>query len=194
MWFLKYGWVNGNTCVWGERERERERESFFFITKPSNVWESHRHIYISFAGSKGVCTYAAKFLKVETPRFLFLAGGIISPYRSVLWFIQFSIALSLQWFNIHPEMLQSRMPWHTVQYSSPVRRIKFTKAEWHFENKPVVVMMNPQRNVENKNALHLIQRPRMTTLPFTTRVQTLNARCRNPPGPHSVKSFVTTLN
>jgi hypothetical protein len=85
-------------------------------------------------------------------------------------------------------MLLSKVPWYTVQYSSPVPRIKFIKEQWHFENKPIVVLTNPQETVENKNALHLIQ-PRQA-FPFTRRVQTRPyAIYWDPPGPHAVKSF-----
>jgi hypothetical protein len=82
------------------------------------------------------------------------------------------------------------VPWYTVQYSSPVPRIKFIKEEWHFKNKPIVVRQtNPQdQTAENKNALHLIQRRQ--AVPFTRRVQTrANAGHQNPPGPYEVKSF-----
>jgi len=51
-------------------------------------------------------------------------------------------------------------------------------------------MMNPQGTVENKNALHSIQRRGiMTALPSTPRVQTPYACFKNPPGPHAFKQY-----
>jgi hypothetical protein len=65
------------------------------------------------------------------------------------------------------EMLQSIMPWYTVQYFSPLAGIKFIKEEWHFENEPIVVVMNPQGDVFNENAFHMIREEGMSAFPFT---------------------------
>jgi hypothetical protein len=69
------------------------------------------------------------------------------------------------------EMLQSDMPWYIVQYFSPVAGIKFIKEEWHFDNEPIVVVMNSQGDVKNKDALNSIRRFGMDAFPFDTRKQ-----------------------
>ena len=80
------------------------------------------------------------------------------------------------------EMLRSMMPWYIVQYSSPVAGIKFIKEEWHFNNEPIVVVMNPQGDVENEDALHLILQRGMSAFPFTRRVPKRGMLFRSPQG------------
>ncbi|KAE8007861.1 hypothetical protein FH972_004423 [Carpinus fangiana] len=80
------------------------------------------------------------------------------------------------------EMLRSMMPWYIVQYSSPVAGIKFIKEEWHFNNEPIVVVMNPQGDVENEDALHLILQRGMRAFPFTRRVPKLGMLFMSPHG------------
>nr|POE60461.1 protein sieve element occlusion b [Quercus suber] len=55
------------------------------------------------------------------------------------------------------EMLKSKMPWYVVQYFSPIAGIRFIKEEWHFKNKPIIVVMNPKGKVECPNAIHMIR-------------------------------------
>ncbi|KAG6668728.1 hypothetical protein CIPAW_01G191700 [Carya illinoinensis] len=50
----------------------------------------------------------------------------------------------------------SKMPWYTVQYFSPVVGIKFIKEEWNFRNKPLVVVISPKGKVEHPNAFYII--------------------------------------
>jgi hypothetical protein len=74
-----------------------------------------------------------------------------------------------QWTNelrMKFEMLRSDMPWYVVQYFSPVAGIKFIKEDWHFDNEPIVVVMNSQGDVENKDALDLIRECGNECLPF----------------------------
>ncbi|XP_059436095.1 protein SIEVE ELEMENT OCCLUSION B-like [Corylus avellana] len=95
------------------------------------------------------------------------------------------------------EILRSKMPWYIVQYFSPIVGIKFIKEEWHFEkNKSLVVVMNPQGDVKNKNALDIIRQHGMTFFPFN-RHQVAKVRpaisscgmCMRPPGPHAIEEF-----
>ncbi|KAG6732722.1 hypothetical protein I3842_01G191900 [Carya illinoinensis] len=51
----------------------------------------------------------------------------------------------------------SKMPWYTVQYFSPVVGIKFIKEEWNFRNKPLVVVISPKGKVEHPNAFYIIK-------------------------------------
>jgi hypothetical protein len=69
------------------------------------------------------------------------------------------------------EILRSKMPWYIVQYFSPIAGIRFIKQDWHFKNKPVIVVMNPQGKVECPNAIHMIQVWGMKAFPFTSTVE-----------------------
>ena len=66
-------------------------------------------------------------------------------------------------FNV----LHVKMPWYVVQYFSRIAGIRYIKEEWHFNGKPIVVVMNPQGKVENPNALHDINLWGMKAFPFT---------------------------
>ena len=50
-----------------------------------------------------------------------------------------------------------KMPsWYTVQRHLSVPSIKYIKEQWHFENRPIVVVLNPQGIVEHQNAFRMI--------------------------------------
>ncbi|KAE8007874.1 hypothetical protein FH972_004435 [Carpinus fangiana] len=87
------------------------------------------------------------------------------------------------------EMLRSDMPWYVVQYFSPVAGIKFMKEEWHFDNEPIVVVMNSRGDVKNKDGLDSIRRFGMNAFPFATcfAIQASGA-CFNPRGPHEIET------
>jgi hypothetical protein len=86
------------------------------------------------------------------------------------------------------EMLQSKMPWYIVQYFSAVAAIKFI--EERYNNKPIVLLMNPQGDVENEGALDLIQRSGMRAFPFTPRLYREESAYWRTSGPYEVKSFL----
>jgi hypothetical protein len=69
------------------------------------------------------------------------------------------------------QLLQSKMSWYIVQYFAPVVGIRFIKEEWKFENKSMIVVMNPQGKVEHLNALHMIRVWGMKAFPFTKEVE-----------------------
>ncbi|XP_062150218.1 protein SIEVE ELEMENT OCCLUSION B-like [Alnus glutinosa] len=71
------------------------------------------------------------------------------------------------------EGLQSQMVWYTLRYSAPAGGISFIKKKWKFENKPILVVMNPQGKVEHLNALHMIWVWGMRALPFTKAAEEL---------------------
>ncbi|KAG2728093.1 hypothetical protein I3760_01G188900 [Carya illinoinensis] len=60
----------------------------------------------------------------------------------------------------------SKMPWYTVQYFSPVVGIKFIKEEWNFRNKPLVVVISPKGKVEHPNAFYIIKLLGAVAIPF----------------------------
>lgn len=94
------------------------------------------------------------------------------------------------------EMLRSKMPLYVVQYFLPVARIKFIKEEWHFEYKPIVVVIDEQGNVINDNAIDMIRldgtfiRRAYPTGPPRGEYMLL----QRPPGPLRSKDIFTTLN
>ena len=79
------------------------------------------------------------------------------------------------------------MPWYIVQYISTISCIKFIKEK--FNNKPIVVVMNPQGDLENKNALFMIQQCGMHAFPFDPNQPWKCTFLTRPPGPYAVNSF-----
>ncbi|XP_059448323.1 protein SIEVE ELEMENT OCCLUSION B-like [Corylus avellana] len=69
------------------------------------------------------------------------------------------------------ETLQSKMSWYIVQTTEPIVGIRFIKEEWKFENQPILVVMNPQGQVEHTNALHMIRAWGMKAFPFTKKFE-----------------------
>ncbi|KAH7850573.1 hypothetical protein Vadar_000037 [Vaccinium darrowii] len=56
------------------------------------------------------------------------------------------------------ESLQSTMPWYTVHHPNLIDRavIRFVKERWHFRNKPILVVLDPQGRVVSPNAIHMM--------------------------------------
>ncbi|XP_035551706.1 uncharacterized protein LOC118349882 [Juglans regia] len=66
------------------------------------------------------------------------------------------------------EMLQSNMPWYILQPFPPTVDIQVMKNEYcSLKNKPIVVVINPQGEVEHPNALRMIRLFGMKAFPFT---------------------------
>jgi hypothetical protein len=74
-----------------------------------------------------------------------------------------------------------------VQYFSAVAAIKFIQER--YGNKPIVSLMNTQGDVENEDALYLIQRYGMSAFPFTPPEFEYKSSYWRTPGPYEVKSF-----
>ncbi|KAE8007879.1 hypothetical protein FH972_004440 [Carpinus fangiana] len=85
------------------------------------------------------------------------------------------------------EILRSKMPWYIVQYISTVACIKFMKEK--FNNKPIVVVMNPQGDVENKDAFFMIQQHRMRAFPFHPNQNRTLGMVVRPPGPYAIEEY-----
>ncbi|KAL5793288.1 hypothetical protein ACOSP7_001882 [Xanthoceras sorbifolium] len=68
------------------------------------------------------------------------------------------------------ENLQTSMPWYTVHHPSLIDRavIKFTKEVWHFQKKPILVVLDPHGRVVCPNALHMMWIWGSMAFPFTT--------------------------
>ncbi|XP_043703940.1 protein SIEVE ELEMENT OCCLUSION A-like [Telopea speciosissima] len=56
------------------------------------------------------------------------------------------------------ERVQSNMPWYSVHHPSFIHPpvIKYIKDMWHFNGKPIIVVLDRQGMVVNANALHMI--------------------------------------
>ncbi|KAJ6423996.1 hypothetical protein OIU84_024884 [Salix udensis] len=68
------------------------------------------------------------------------------------------------------ESIQSAMPWFTVYHPSLIEMavIRFIKEVWHFRNKPILVVLDPQGKVVCPNALHMMWIWGSNAFPFTS--------------------------
>ncbi|KAJ6301864.1 hypothetical protein OIU77_016054 [Salix suchowensis] len=68
------------------------------------------------------------------------------------------------------ESLQSAMPWYTLYHPSLMEKapIRFIKEVWHFKNKPILVVLDPQGKVVCPNALHMMWIWGSNAFPFTS--------------------------
>ncbi|KAI9402861.1 hypothetical protein POPTR_001G340500v4 [Populus trichocarpa] len=68
------------------------------------------------------------------------------------------------------ESMQSSMPWYTVYHPSLIEKavIRFIKEVWHFRNKPILVVLDPQGKVVSPNALHMMWIWGSSAFPFTS--------------------------
>lgn len=64
------------------------------------------------------------------------------------------------------DILRRKMPWHAVNYFEPLAGMRKIKEDWHFNGKPIVVVMNEQGDVKNTDALPLIRKSGMMEFPF----------------------------
>lgn len=81
----------------------------------------------------------------------------------------------VQWTSNDPvqkqfESLQSTMPWYTVHHPSLIDRvvIRYIKEVWHFRNRPILVVLDPQGRVVCPNAIHMMWIWGSTAFPFTS--------------------------
>ncbi|KAL4653267.1 hypothetical protein ACB092_01G290600 [Castanea dentata] len=70
----------------------------------------------------------------------------------------------------HFEELQAPMTWYSVYHPSIISKasIKFIKEEWHFRNKPILVVLDHQGRVVSPNAIHMMWIWGSHAFPFTT--------------------------
>ncbi|KAF8037640.1 hypothetical protein BT93_B0494 [Corymbia citriodora subsp. variegata] len=68
------------------------------------------------------------------------------------------------------ETLQSTMSWYTVSHPKLIDKavIRFIKEKWHFRNKPILVVLDPQGRVVSPNAIHMMWIWGSNAFPFTT--------------------------
>lgn len=68
------------------------------------------------------------------------------------------------------ESIQSQMPWYTVFHPNLIEKavIKFIKEVWHFRNRPILVVLDPQGRVVSPNALHMMWIWGSNAFPFTS--------------------------
>ncbi|XP_057949399.1 protein SIEVE ELEMENT OCCLUSION B-like [Malania oleifera] len=68
------------------------------------------------------------------------------------------------------ETLQSTMPWHSVYHPSMIDLavIRYIKEVWHFNKKPMLVVLDPQGRVVNLNAFHMMWIWGSLAFPFTS--------------------------
>ncbi|XP_065622782.1 protein SIEVE ELEMENT OCCLUSION B-like isoform X1 [Quercus suber] len=70
----------------------------------------------------------------------------------------------------HFEKLLAPMTWYSVYHPSIISKasIKFIKEEWHFRNKPILVVLDHQGRVVSPNAIHMMWIWGSHAFPFTT--------------------------
>ncbi|RVW78581.1 Protein SIEVE ELEMENT OCCLUSION B [Vitis vinifera] len=68
------------------------------------------------------------------------------------------------------ETLQTTMPWYSVYSPSLIEKpvIRFIREVWHFRNKPILVVLDPQGKVVSPNAIHMMWIWGSTAFPFTS--------------------------
>ncbi|TXG49923.1 hypothetical protein EZV62_025798 [Acer yangbiense] len=68
------------------------------------------------------------------------------------------------------ENIQYQMPWYTVHHPTLIEKavIRFTKEVWHFRNKPILVVLDPQGKVVSPNAIHMMWIWGSNAFPFTS--------------------------
>lgn len=68
------------------------------------------------------------------------------------------------------EALQQTMPWYSVYHPKIIQKpvIDFVKEEWHFRNKAILVVLDPQGKVVSPNAIHMMWIWGSAAFPFTS--------------------------
>ncbi|KAK0574134.1 hypothetical protein LWI29_018713 [Acer saccharum] len=68
------------------------------------------------------------------------------------------------------ETQQRMMPWYSIHHPSMVDPtvIRYIKEFWNFKKKPILVVLGPQGNVVNTNALHMVRIWDSLAFPFTS--------------------------
>ena len=68
------------------------------------------------------------------------------------------------------ETLQTTMTWYSVYTPKLIEKavIRFIKEIWHFRNKPILVVLDPQGKVVSPNAIHMMWIWGSTAFPFTS--------------------------
>nr|POE75711.1 protein sieve element occlusion b [Quercus suber] len=70
----------------------------------------------------------------------------------------------------HFELLQASMTWYSVYHPSIISTtsVKIIREEWHFKNKPILVVLDYQGRVVYPNAIHMMWIWGSHAFPFTT--------------------------
>ncbi|KAJ6965637.1 protein SIEVE ELEMENT OCCLUSION B-like [Populus alba x Populus x berolinensis] len=98
-------------------------------------------------------------------------GARLNSQYEVVWVP--IVDRSVQWSDPMKgkfESMQSSMPWFTVYHPSLIEKavIRFIKEVWHFRNKPILVVLDPQGKVVCPNALHMMWIWGSNAFPFTS--------------------------
>lgn len=82
---------------------------------------------------------------------------------------------TVEWYEGQPllksfEALQRTMPWYSVYHPKLIQKpvIDFIKEEWHFRNKLILVVLDPQGRVLSPNAIHMMWIWGSAAFPFTS--------------------------
>jgi hypothetical protein len=59
------------------------------------------------------------------------------------------------------------MPWYVLHHFAPIKGIKYIKQKWHFNLKPLLVVLSPRGMILHENAFHMIHVWGVKGFPFT---------------------------
>ncbi|KVH88937.1 hypothetical protein Ccrd_024684 [Cynara cardunculus var. scolymus] len=98
--------------------------------------------------------------------------GVGPDQFEVVWLPVVPNHKSLPWTEVNQkkfEVLQNMMPWFSVFHPSLLdpAAIKYIKEVWHFNHKPLLVVMDPHGNIVNPNAMYMIWIWGIVAFPFT---------------------------
>ncbi|KAJ0564040.1 putative sieve element occlusion [Helianthus annuus] len=100
-----------------------------------------------------------------------IQGSRIDALYDVVWvpivdpYVEYTDAMHTQF-----EDMKNGMPWYSVNHPSNIDRAvkKSIGDRWHFRNKPILVVLDPQGRELSPNALHMMWIWGSTAFPFTT--------------------------
>ncbi|XP_076905168.1 protein SIEVE ELEMENT OCCLUSION B-like [Bidens hawaiensis] len=98
-------------------------------------------------------------------------GSRLDALYDVVWvpivdpYVEYTDAMHVQF-----EDMKNSMPWYSVNHPSNIdRAVKRSIGDrWHFRNKPILVVLDPQGRELSPNALHMMWIWGSTAFPFTT--------------------------
>ncbi|GJS64545.1 sieve element occlusion B-like protein [Tanacetum coccineum] len=100
---------------------------------------------------------------------------IDSPYE-IVWMpivdpsVQYTEAMNMKF-----EEMKNKMPWYSVYHPSVIDKavVRSIGDRWHFRNKPILVVLDPQGRELSPNAIHMMWIWGSTAFPFTSNKEEL---------------------
>lgn len=98
-----------------------------------------------------------------------------SPYE-IVWMpivdptVQYTEAMNMKF-----EEMKNKMPWYSVYHPSIIDKavVRSIGDRWHFRNKPILVVLDPQGRELSPNAMHMMWIWGSSAFPFTSNKEEL---------------------